>query len=265
MPGARSPVYVDLDVHQWRQQPRGPRIGRSPAPKAAATASRLARVIRRWAADVAAIRDSPVPALVLGIVAGIVVIGILGAYDAVVTDVPQIDLQEELDDTFSIPTLYSGGVLLVLVWVTASVALDRYRNGRSPWVFVGLALIFLEASADEMVEIHERIGNALPGDWEILYIPVFVLAGLLWLAVYRELAGRPEQTLWLAAAVCFVGALVLEAYAQGGTGESGRPGSGVFGAFEELLEPLGTTLFIWTMLRIRSSATSVRGSTLAPS
>jgi hypothetical protein len=156
-------------------------------------------------------------------------------------------------------------LLLVLAGVTASVALDRYRDGRSPWVFVGLALIFLEASADEMFEIHERIGNALPGDWEVLYIPVFVLTGLLWLAVYRELAGRPEQTLWLAAAVCFVGALALEAYAQGGTSESGRPGSGVFGGFEELLEPLGTTLFIWTMLRIRSSAPRARGSTPAPS
>ena len=222
-------------------------------------------MIRRWAADVAAIREFPVPALVLGIVAGIVVIGLLGAYDAVVTDVPQIDLQEELDDTFSIPTLYSGGLLLVLAGVTASVALDRHRDGRSPWVFVGLALIFLEASADELVEIHERIGNALPGDWEVLYIPVFVLAALLWLAVYRELAGRPEQTLWLAGAVAFVGALALEAYAQGGTGESGLAGSVVVGAFEELVEPLGTTLFIWTILRIRSSAPSARGATPAPS
>ncbi len=196
----------------------------------------------------------------------IAVLAVLGGVDAVVIDLKTFDLQNELSEGFNVPVLFSSGLLLATSVLAARLAVAGEQTAGRVWVWALLALVFLEAAIDEAATIHEQLGDSVDVDWLVLYLPVFALAGYLWLTVLRGLAGRPERPLWLGGAVAWVAAQALELIAYGGTDEA-RAGTGVFGALEELLEMTGTTLFVGALLlvaeRVRSRSPD-RGRLTSP-
>jgi hypothetical protein len=207
----------------------------------------------------AAIRrlDPPPVILILFGCIGLLTIG--GAYDALIRDTLVVDLQGELLDGFSVPPLFSGGLLLGVSAYSVLLATGPDAGVAPRWAWGVFSVLFLEAAADETATIHERLGEALNVEWLVLYTPLFLVAGALWVIVLRGLRDRPERALWLGGAACWVVAQMLEAYAYGGT-EVGRPGTGVFSALEELLEMTGSLLLLWTVLSLHRRARKPLGA-----
>ena len=192
------------------------------------------------------------PPLVAALLAGIVVLGIFGALDALVVDLKPFDLQDELAQGLRFPVLFSGGLCLL-----AAGAALRMSQGHGRLIWLPLSLLFVAAGADELVTIHEHLGDQVSVDWEILYLPVFAILGVLWIAAFLQL-DTAARMLWVGGAGGWALALLLEAVAYGGTAE-GRAGAGALGGAEELLEMIGTTLLAWAMLRSSTNERDSRG------
>jgi hypothetical protein len=189
----------------------------------------------------------------------IVLLAFLGAYDALVSDTAALDLQAEPKDGLALPAMFSGALLFGVARFAFALARGGSARPRvAPWAWAAFSLLFVEAGVDETLTIHERLGEATGIDWLVLYSPLFLLAGFLWVTVARALAGRPERRLWLAGAGAWVLAQTLELYAYGGT-ETGRPGAGAFGAAEELLEMTGSFFLLWTLYEVWQRARVARG------
>jgi hypothetical protein len=180
---------------------------------------------------------------------GLLAVG--GAYDALIADTQLVDLQAELAQGFTLPALFSGLLLFGVAWFSFRLARGRGDDGVPRWVWGIFVLAFIEAGLDEMVGIHEALGNATGVDWMALYLPLFAIAGVLWLIVLRKLWGRPELLLWVGGAAAWVFAQMLEVYAYGGRPDDNpRPGAGATGAVEEILEMTGSLLLLWTVLAL---------------
>src|SRR3954468_3131568 len=156
------------------------------------------------------------PRLIVLLALCIGVLGVLGAYDALVADTHAIDLQAELEGGFTLPAPFSGLLLFGVAGYAFLLAGGHGAEVAPRWVWAVFGVLFIEAGLDEMVSIHEKLGNATGIDWMALYMPLFLVAGVLWVKVLRGLAGRPEQRLWLAGAASWVMAQMLEVYAYGG-------------------------------------------------
>ena len=191
------------------------------------------------------------PRLILLLAAGIGLLAVLGAYDAIVADTHAIDLQAELAQGFTLPPLFSGALLIGVSAFCVMLAIRGDSDVAPRWVWGLFSLLFLEAAADEGASIHEGLGTAAGIDWMVLYTPLFLIAGVLWLKVLRGLHARPERMIWLGAAAAWVFSQLLEVYAYGGVDDdAGRPGAGPLGALEELAEMAGSLLLLWTVLSL---------------
>jgi hypothetical protein len=199
------------------------------------------------------LREWPEPPRAVRVLAGcIVVMGILGGYDALVADTHALDLQAELAQGFTLPAPFSGALLVGVAAFCVLLSAGPATGVVPRWVWGVFTVLFIEAAADEAASIHETLGNAAGIDWMVLYTPLFIIAGVLWLKVLRGLEGRPERVVWLSAAAAWVFAQMLEVYAYGGT-EEARPGTGPLSAVEELMEMTGSLLLLWTVLALYRS------------
>jgi hypothetical protein len=191
------------------------------------------------------------PTAIAVLAACIVVLGTLGAYDALVADTHAIDLQGELDQGFTLPAPFSGALLLGVAAFCLLLAAGPDTGVAPRWAWGAFSLLFVEAGIDEAASIHESLGDAAGIDWMVLYTPLIAVAGVLWFIVLRGLRDRPERVLWLGAAGAWVFSQMLEAYAYGGTeDDAGRPGTGPLSAVEELMEMAGSLLLLWTVLSL---------------
>ena len=90
----------------------------------------------------------------------------------------------------NVPTLYSSVALLSSSMLLAFIALAHKRNGSSSLPWVGLALVFLFLSVDEIASIHEKLGGPvreLLGTSGLLYFAWFIpygIALLVFVAIY---------------------------------------------------------------------------------
>jgi hypothetical protein len=99
--------------------------------------------------------------------------------------------------------------------------------------------------ADELLMIHERLGALADVRWQILYLPIALGGGLLWLSALKRIwMFRSEQLLWLGGAACWVLAQPWEPM----TGTIGFVGAGI----EEILEMCGSALFLLALLLVAS-------------
>lgn len=163
----------------------------------------------------------------------------------------------------NLPTLFSTLLLLGCAAVSAIAAADDRRRGR--WgsrYWTGLVLVFAFMALDEAASIHERIGagvqarvdtaGALHFAW---VMPYGLIAAFILLLYLRFLARLPRSSglgLVLAGALYVGGALGVEIF-QGLTVEASGYGSLALELsflVEEPMEMLGTTFFIYTVLRL---------------
>ncbi|MEW6037986.1 MAG: hypothetical protein AB1648_07035 [Pseudomonadota bacterium] len=152
----------------------------------------------------------------------------------------------DLDREYTVPALFSGGLLLAAAWESFTAASSK-RLGA--WAFA-LAAVFFEMGFDELLKIHERIEQATGVDWQILYLPVMAFAGIGWLFVLAQLRDKRQRRLWIAGAVAWTASQLFEAAEWGWGAESKIPLPGYLYLvhFEELLEMSGSSFFLLTLL-----------------
>lgn len=182
-------------------------------------------------------------AVLVGIVAA------LGVVDAAGGGTQLLGLQTELVDGLTLPPLVSGALLLGVAGVAGTMAVRDWTGAVPRWAWALLALVFAELAVDELLTLHERVGEATRMEWMLLYAPLLGFAGLLWLDVARSMRRLPELVPWVAGATAWGLALALDVYAFGVDGAQ-RPGVGAAAAVEELLEMAGAFLLLWALVAL---------------
>jgi len=170
-----------------------------------------------------------------------------------------------LDTEYSVPALFSGVLLLAAAYagyLVAAVASTR-RERRTVLLF-GAFLAFM--AVDELLAIHEGLESLTGVPWKVLYAPVILAGGALWLATLLLLRGeRVAQLCLIAGAVAWFAAQVLEQIQY----EDGKLVARWSILPEEVLEMTGSTLFGLALLlavrtrlaRRRERAGSARAAT----
>jgi len=162
-----------------------------------------------------------------------------------------------LDGERNIPSAFSG--LLWLVVALLAYLVGRAETGRAlAWKV--LAVLFVLLAIDEVAEVHEHLQYYAGVDWQLLYLPVGLLAAIAWVAAGRDLH-RLGAGLWpfVGATVCGLLAQPLEAL-EIDSHHNPRRGFRVMVVSEEVLEMLAglllTIAFIGALrsLRARSAA-----------
>lgn len=155
-----------------------------------------------------------------------------------------------LDGEKNFPTLFAAGMLMVTAWLV----IQAVKTGALGRPALLLALVFAQMGLDELFQMHETIELWAGIDWQILYLPWMLVAGALWVWVLLgQRKDRLATFLWLGAASAYVVSQLLEAAAWGwwGLGEDVQVrGYIYFMVSEEILEMLGISLFLLTLLRI---------------
>lgn len=137
------------------------------------------------------------------------------AHATELVSLPLLDLDEE----GTVPQAYSG-LLLVAAATAATVAA---RLGAQPRrAFMALAAVFAYMALDEVFRIHEELDAAADFDWQLLYLPVLIVALVAWIGVWRNLASPLARVGWAGGAACWIAAQVLELFQW--EGHVWRPG-----------------------------------------
>lgn len=174
--------------------------------------------------------------LAAAIGAGILVFGLLGALHFGGAPLGLFDLDGEGKPPALFSAALTGGAGLV------AFAVGRHRPGRR-WPLLGGLLLFM--AADDLLTIHEQLQILTGIDWQLLYLPVVLVLGVLGVATLIELRASAAVTeAWLLAggAAAWLIAQLCEAveYEDG----SKVLHYGVYATIEETLEMAGSGLFL---------------------
>ena len=163
----------------------------------------------------------------------------------------------------SIPTWYATILLFVcaglLGWITA---VKHHQNDPYTRHWLGLSVIFLYLSIDEGAAIHEMFSEPLETalntsgyltfPWLIVFVPLVIVFGLLYLRFLFHLSPQIRNLVIFAALLYVGGAVVVEAvsanrwYLDGGVSFPYL----AIATVEELLEMLGVVLFLYALLLV---------------
>jgi len=188
------------------------------------------------------------------------ILGIISKYyfdhDFIYGLIPLFDFNTEKN----IPTLYSSIALLVASVLLYSIALAHKKMKSSCLMWLGLSLIFLFLSIDEISSIHERFvkptREAFKTSWLFFYawvIPYGIALVVFIIAYSKFLFNLPKNTmiLFLVSGAIFVsGAIGFELL--GGRQDELYGNTNILYSFyytcEESLEMVGIAIFIYTLL-----------------
>jgi cytochrome bd-type quinol oxidase subunit 2 len=155
-----------------------------------------------------------VAAVLLG---GIVVIGVLGAWQAAEGPVEAEGGPAPhgflglfyLDGEYNVPALFSAAL-----WLLASLSLyaagQARERGRRRHVWTALAIGLIYLALDEAFGVHEKLEARTGVDWQLLYLPLLVAIAAAGLYVLIQSRGAARRLFLAAGAAAFV-AQVLEA------------------------------------------------------
>lgn len=147
----------------------------------------------------------------------------------------------DLNDERNLPAIYSTALWLSLAVLALVLGRLDPAPGLPP-LWLGLAVLFAFVSADELGEIHERLERIIGIDWQILYLPIALLAFVLWLFVARRLRRIGAGFgLLLFGTLCGTASQVAEAVEYGPDDERIAAFDELV-VFEELLEMVGALL-----------------------
>ncbi|MGV6818664.1 MAG: hypothetical protein ACWA44_15520 [Thiotrichales bacterium] len=152
----------------------------------------------------------------------------------------------DLDRELNLVVLFSSLLLLGNALMVAKLIQQNYLSRGS---FL-LAAIFLFMALDEMLIIHETLEISLATDWQIIYLPIMLLAGLGWVQVLARSSGIVRVS-WFLGAAAWALSQLLEQWqwidSPGGSIEAIH--YNVMMVSEELLEMIGSTLFLYALFR----------------
>lgn len=184
---------------------------------------------------------------------------VLGAVGISIGDEPTYS-RWSLGNEGTVPALFSA-TLLVAGGICATVAARRSLCGmRLPWLALGLLLLAM--GIDEAGMVHERLERWTGIDWQVLYAPVVLAAGVAWLLIVRHLRGAP-RLMMVAGATAWGAAQTLEALQW--DGDERAAGYEPMMLTEELLEMTGSAFFLLAMYTLlRKAAVRRQVSQRAP-
>jgi hypothetical protein len=177
----------------------------------------------------------------------------------------------DVDSEASVPTWFSGSLLLTCAALLLVAALQARNAGERQWRnWAFLACLLLAMSVDEVASYHESwitpLREALGASgllyltWVVPGIVTVVLLSLSQVSFVRSLPAATARRFVAAAALYVSGSLGMEmvggAYVEGHGSENWVYASMV--AVEELLELLGAVTLLWALaLHLASRATVV--------
>jgi hypothetical protein len=194
------------------------------------------------------VRRLPEPrefALALGI--GIVLMGVAGVI--VGTDAYQgqgslADRMFNLANEKTVPTFFSGAILLVGGLCALTAGRLRVLGTRGWWIGFGVFLIFM--SADEVVQIHEKVETWTGIDWEEPYTFVALGAAVVWFNLVRRMDNQ-LRLLMLGGAMGWMISFGLEAL-EYNSADQRTSGFTAMNTVEELAEMAGSSLWLITIV-----------------
>lgn len=156
----------------------------------------------------------------------------------------------DLDGEDTFVTLLTGASLLASA--LAALVAGYSVVGRARLVFHALAGFFAFMALDEVLSFHEGIERSTGVDWQVLYLPIFLIGGVAGIGALRALRGlRVAQLTFLAGGVAWFVAQIFEQI-QWGADDEPIARYNLLMVPEELLEYLGSALwFVAFVLVIR--------------
>jgi hypothetical protein len=187
----------------------------------------------------------------------IAVLGVLGAVHDASGQLAAFDLDAEVPLHGLIPEPNNVPVVLssLLLLLAGGLALIMARTRDAVWL--GMAAIFIYMGADELLVLHERVGDWAGVPWLIPYAPLIVAIGAVWLTgLARVWESQAQMALWVGGAAAWVCAQGFEAlwYA---VGSSTGPMS-EFSIPEETLEMLGSAMFLLALYLVARDGAGAR-------
>ncbi len=177
-------------------------------------------------------------------------------HDVVYGLVPLFDFNTEKN----IPTFYSSCALIIVSVLSAFIALTHKKQNSSYAHWLGLAIIFLFLSIDEIASIHERLIDPVKtslntsGLLFFAWVIPYGIALMIFVVAYAKfLMNLPKKimVLFIISGTIFVsGAIGVELF-EGKEASLNGYNTLVFAlyyTFEEFLEMLGIVIFIYTLL-----------------
>ena len=189
--------------------------------------------------------EPPQIAIALGIV--IVLLGIAGTLvgtDAYQGEGSIWDRLFNLVNEKTIPAFFSGAVLVAGGLVSLVAARARLYGAHRLWIAFGALLLLM--SADEVIQIHERIETWTGIDWQQPYAFVALGAAFIWFKMLRLMEPGPRLML-IIGAVCWAISFGLED-AQYDSNDERVSGFTPMAISEELLEMAGSSLFLLALV-----------------
>lgn len=158
-------------------------------------------------------------------------------------------------ESYNVPTLYSSALSAFAAVVAATLGRAEGVHLVRWFIFTG---VLAHMAIDELLQIHERLERLSGVSWQTLYIPMFVLAAVVWWRVMRQLEPKARVLLMLGAAMWAVSQSLehMEWLAEGRR----APHYNVMMAPEELMEMIGSLLFLLAMLVARETLLLERGN-----
>ena len=183
--------------------------------------------------------------------------GILTDYPGVKFGLYLFDFDEEVN----IPTFYSAIAILCSSIILLSIATMEKMSNSNYLYWLVLSIIFFFLSIDEIASIHERFGDLIKRHfdltgvfffaWVVPYGIAVVIFCILSLKFLIDLPRNFRYLFILSGATFVLGAIGLEMLGARHTELQGRDNITywIITTCEELLEMLGISLFIYTLLR----------------
>lgn len=195
------------------------------------------------------------------------VLGVLFKYNLGNFYVNQIFSFFDFDTEDSVPTVFSFLLLLsisgVLFIVYSSFSKKKFSKH-----WLGLSMVFLFLSFDEILSIHENFIPLLKGfDFTGIYyfswiIPYSILVLILFILYLPFLLYLPKKTALyfvVSGLIYVIGALGLEAFEGKYFEQNGYDiNFAIFYTFEELLEMVGLSLFLFSLIRYKFQGATVQ-------
>lgn len=170
-------------------------------------------------------------------------------------DLFSVNLEKAVPTWYAVLLLFMASVLLAFIATAKRASRDRW----TPY-WVGLTAVFIYLSMDEGAMIHEIIAGDLQSSldlsgvltfgWQLVYLPLTIVVGLIFLRFFFHLPRRTQYYFALAALLYVGGALVIEGisanqyFIDDGVSFTYL----VIATVEELCEMLGVVVFITGLL-----------------
>ncbi len=163
----------------------------------------------------------------------------------------------KFDAESNFPAFYSSYAILFASLLLLIIALTRKNERHEYFYWLGLSVIFLYLSIDELFRIHENLSPLaqeflFESDYIGWWVPVGIVLLPLSLIYLRFIFSLPKRTrnLFIVSGLIFVlGAVGFEILGSRALGMNGRDITyAVLYTIEELLEMLGIVIFIYAIV-----------------